>query len=1185
MNGKQGSYMSRIVVLLSIMICAALPTLSMEGGYDRLYAKGEDTVLLNLGPTGLWGYGPKGVHHRSEGKDPNFIVVQRAEPGSPAYGLILPHDVITGANGKAFPEGEDARMYLAYAIVDSEAKDGKLHLQITRGGTPITVVLRLARIPDYSPTWPFDCERTDTMLIDACDFLAREQMPAGDVVADDGYIGPVQAGLLWLAMGEPRYLENARRAAYWFVDFARSKRSESCWNWPLGYGGMLLAEYYQMTGDQGILPGLELVVARISAGQLPSGGWSHKPYDGCGAGYGEVNNVGMVCYMTLLLAKESGAKVDEVALLRAVKYYDKYAPTLSSQYGDHKWSDREGYGSANGKIGGLAVAHRLNQRSAEGAAYALKAARSIDSIETGHTGHFFNFMWTPIAASDAPAREYRQAMDQIGWYYALSRTWRGGFFCQPFPRGSKYSIEGGQQMTTGGFGLSLAVARRHLRILGAPRSVFVQELPAELDAARKLHQSNQWDKAIAAVDAFLKQGGFDAETVRLANELRDKARYVKEDIRLAYDKLEKLGQGGVLQSRAYEVAQMMKPLRALLGQDDARLATIESGLPGKSQPIWQHGEDYHQAFRTLRTLSTYNWFVYAGLLQRELPDFAVPAGAPEWITLAQADPEKGTWKSELVTSPAEVPQKWNGLAFGDNQWKGLEGKSRRPSTGGFQLVRVPFEVDVKCQNVKQLRIYLASGKTALSPGSEAYLNGERILTAFNGVDNRTTVELADQAPKLLQQGRNVLAFITTNRGDIPNVSLQAVLKNTPAPFTWTAEPGRDAEIRKLVARRQTPQPYYQAEKDARTVDELMQAFSAEPVFMPDVAYAIDRLNKLLPEFSQKARYVEELLKSTCWGARWAGISLVCEAMPPPMDEKSMKRLPESEQAKVKEAAAAARTGAEKFNARIVELLDDSHPLVRCQAATAAGLYGASAKAGIPALTKLVGDLDGQDWVIRGAALEALRSMLLEEADLQSIMRTALKDPNTTVRRAALDGTLTSKDKAKKKKAIQTYKNEMINQVFDAPHGMWTSGWRGLMANGVLKELSKEDIRPSLPRFFESLNLHRGDQLKGTMAIIASFGEEVRPKLEALTKDKDQTVRCNALETLQMIVLQGNRSPELIELLKRELSIIMKSEDLERASWAEKLVKALEEKPKTVDTTPVDDSLPVPMSDDAGETPL
>lgn len=1104
--------MKQTLICLTTMLAVASSALCKETDYLRVHVAGEGNVEFNLGPTGIWGYGP---HAQKRQLGPNYLVVGRVEAGSPAHGLVRLYDRITGANGKPFPAGEDPRYYLAHAIIDSEAKDGDLELLVTRGDKAIKVVVPLEIVPDYSPTWPVDCARTDTMLRNACEYLAREQMPRGEVVADDGYIGPTGAGLLWLAVGEPKYLENARRAAYWFADSARANELGKFRAWTYSYGALLLAEYYQMTGDTNVLADLEYAVAEIAKGQMPSGGWGHGFYSGNSAGYGEVNCAGMVDYMALLLAKECGVKVDEVALKKAEKYFEKFAPTLTNQYGDHMWAGSGlGYASLNGKVGGLAVAHRLNNRPVESAGYALKAARSMDTIESGHTGHFFNLQWSAIAASQAPARDYRSAMDQLGWYYALSRTWRGGLFCQPSDH-MKYSKEGGQNMTTGGYGLSLAAARHRLRILGAPRSVFVQTLPAELKAARDLHQANKWDAAIAAVDAFLKKGGHDEQTIWRANDLRDKSRYVKEGMALTFTKLDQLSQEGKLAIRADKIEGMLKPLKVLLGGTDTRLLEIEKRLPDKSAQIWEHGKNYHEAFSTLRSLSIYNWFVFAGLLKEAQIDVSIPADVPVWEDLASSLNGKGQWKRIHVASPDKAPEGWQKLAFDDREWAMPTDRRRWPESG-YNLVRVPFDFDVKATEAKQLRITVDKG-VGLSVGAVVYLNGEKILSTESGVMGEN-VRLMKDVSKLLRPGRNVVSFVTANdkKGAVPQLKLQGELSKL-STFAWTPIPGRDEEFRKLVAERRIPAEYYEALKDTRTVKECMQVFNAEPFFMPETFYALNRFTVLLPEFADRVDHVDALLKSPRWGARWVGLFLICQAKPQ-LSEKDLGRMSKEQQASLKARSAAEWSLAELFIPQVIALLDDPHHQVRCQAATAVGLYGAAAKDSIPALTKLVGDLEGQNWFVRSQAWDALARMPLEETMKHAVARMGLKDPSSTVRRSVLDATLEAKNAAIREKAVQAYKAEMINQIFDAPHGMWTKSTRYEIALRAIKELSKDDLRPHIPRFLESLSRTDGEQLKGSMAILVSFGEEVRPKLEALAQDKNEIVRKNARMTLQGIIV-------------------------------------------------------------------
>jgi hypothetical protein len=850
------------------------------------------------------------------------------------------------------------------------------------------------------------------MLRDACEFLRREQMPEGDIVADDGNIGPVLGGLVWLSTGEPRYLMNAVHAAYWYKE--QCEAGKSGWCWTQGYGGLLLTEYYHMTGDKNILPGIEKIADILARGQMPSGGWSHGGYSGFGAGYGEVNCAGMICYMALLEARECGVKVDEAAIARAERLFEYFAPTLSAAYGNHGVGiNGLGYSGKNGKIGGQAIAHRLNNKSEYSSLYALKAARSMDTVRGGHTGHFFNVMWSSIAASVAPAREYRSAMDQLGWYFTLSRHWRGGLFCQPNERkGSKYSTEGGVNMTTGGYGMILATPRRHLRILGAPRGVFTVKLPEALEAARSLHQSRRYDAAIAAVDAFLKNVGHDSsaelrysvkETVRLANELRDKSRYVKAGIEEAYLKLEELASGSErgprMGSRPVKASGIIRHLRNLVGDDDARINAVEKSFPAKFRGIWRHGESYHQAFRTLRALNTRPWFIYASLLEQTVPDFAMPADYPAWKPLA--DPLKGVCKAAVFPEGKE-PRGWADIDFDDSSWKtpkeifdanrsGRRNKGRIPPApkGSRYLVRVPF--DMKNPSVTQLRIRYQKGGAGLAAGGNAYINGTCVLETFAGVGYRGKVTLLDNARYLLQKGKNVCAY--SSPGDLPQPALDADGVSS-IPLEWTVDPDRDAEFRTLVAKRRVPEPYYVAGQDQRTPQELMAAFTAEPFVVPDAYNALDRFEALLPRFRDRTRYVTELMNSPNWGSRWCALVMLCRAMEDPGSMKGVSAEAKKEETKNHAAACA---WAKTFAPEVVKLVGDPHFQVRKEAASAARLLGSTAKAAIPALAKLVEDVDGQTWPTRHAAFRALQNMPVDETARQAIVRAGLKDPDSIVR--------------------------------------------------------------------------------------------------------------------------------------------------------------------------------------------
>jgi len=321
--------------------------------------------------------------------------------------------------------------------------------------------------------------------------------------------------------------------------------------------------------------------------------------------------------------------------------------------------------------------------------------------------------------------------------------------------------------------------------------------------------------------------------------------------------------------------------------------------------------------------------------------------------------------------------------------------------------------------------------------------------------------------------------------------------------------------------------------------------------MPDIFYALQRFKSLALPLDQQKTHISALLKSTTWGGRWAGAYWVHDLMTP-MDVSDLKRLSQEERERKRAAYEAARAMGQAFAKDIIELLSDPHPFVRTQAAQCMVQYGESAKPSIPQLVALLKDVDGQTWYTRLRSLEALMVMPLDEETKQTVEITALGDPNSYVRRAILDRTFQSGDKATVAKTAQAYKSVLIQQVFDAPHGMATPGDRSKLAKTVVDQLAKEDILPSLPRFLDALKQPGGGTAHGSMAILASLGGEVVDELKVLAADKDQTVRINALETLLRIALSDAGSPELIAFVKHGLE----SEDVPERSWLETRIKRL-----------------------------
>ena len=185
-------------------------------------------------------------------------------------------------------------------------------------------------------------------------------------------------------------------------------------------------------------------------------------------------------------------------------------------------------------------------------------------------------------------------------------------------------------------------------------------------------------------------------------------------------------------------------------------------------------------------------------------------------------------------------------------------------------------------------------------------------------------------------------------------------------------------------------------------------------------------------------------------------------------------------------------------------------------------------------------------------------------------------PNAAVRIVALRETFYSGNKDVVKESARILKNEMINQIFDAPHGMATGGVRKSISKSVLALLSRDELRPHLPRFFGALAHPNGGTLSTSMDILVSFGDEVVNKLESLIDSETDNVRYNALWTCQRILRAGHGSPELETRVRAELKSIKDAfdaraakakeagdtaawtKDLKRSGWAGKLLKEMDQ---------------------------
>lgn len=418
----------------------AVPDLTRSLDFER---KGE----FHLGPTGAKGWMHTNKKFMTTGA--RQILVTGILPGSPAEGKLRPGDVILGLAGAEF--SSDARRALGHAInrAEREENEGRLDLlrwrpdenESPRQGTTSTVTLTLPVMGSYSATSPWDCPKSERILKQALDHLLAQK--------DFGRFG-VNA-LALLATGEPQLIRKVRDYLHqqdWAgPGFKIGVEKGGMVSWACGYRNLLLTEYFLLTGDEHVLPAIREHALKTAMGQSHGGTWGHGfawtsindgQLHGKLPGYGALNQAGLPCYLSLLLAKKCGVEHPEIeaAITRASDFFSEFIGHGSICYGYHRpsleihASGRNGL-SGNGKNALAALAFQVEGHD-EGRRFFSRLTASLsNTCEYGHSGNSYSYFWDPFGANVGGPHLVTAFLKELQWYYALTRLPDGSFVNQP----------------------------------------------------------------------------------------------------------------------------------------------------------------------------------------------------------------------------------------------------------------------------------------------------------------------------------------------------------------------------------------------------------------------------------------------------------------------------------------------------------------------------------------------------------------------------------------------------------------------------------------------------------------------------------------------------------------------------------------------------------------------------------
>jgi hypothetical protein len=416
------------------------------------FEKRNTWLIKNFGPVGIGIMLEKGP----------VMKIQNVEAGSPAEkaGNLKQGDIIESINGvKLSDTKRDPRLVLGDLITEAEATDGKINLQIKGKGIVTVAIPVFGR---YSATWPLNCPKSDKIVRNLADLIAKQ--------------GKTEWGsvLFLLSTGEEKDLEVVRG---WM------KEGKTSWahNWSVGIEGMGICEYYLRTGDASVLPIIQKGADHLRD-RIYNGGWSGRAASFNYQSGGHLNAAGVHCVTFLMLAKTCGVNVDEKTLQTSLSHFFDYSGKGSVPYGDYV--PKPGFTDCNGKTGGLALAMAAAARltpEGEKSIYAksahtsaIKAYYGTGSYNMGHTGGGIGEIWKSAGVgmlAEKRPNQYRDYMDARRWTLELSRRHNGAMGIAGGEEGNYDQASGEKQIAWGTlYALNYTLPRKHLHLFGAPLS-------------------------------------------------------------------------------------------------------------------------------------------------------------------------------------------------------------------------------------------------------------------------------------------------------------------------------------------------------------------------------------------------------------------------------------------------------------------------------------------------------------------------------------------------------------------------------------------------------------------------------------------------------------------------------------------------------------------------------------------
>ena len=460
---------------------------AVEPDYTKGEKLGDGLNYQALGPTGaiadIWATG------LVRGTDKTrMLQIREVLKGTPADGVLQKDDVILGvvsphADGKPKTNARfdsNARRALSAALTEAEKKKngGTLVLNVWRKGKTLPVTIKLQVMGAFSETAPWKCKKTEALIEAAC----KSILDRGLFIKEGRHQGRIRGGIQhWLealgllATGDKKYLPVIKKYARAIgkPDLKLSIEKSGMGSWTWSYTTVFLTEYYLATKDQYVLPAITEYATKIAMGRSGVGTWSHgmaipsqnggKLY-GHASAYGAMNQCGITCAISLILAQKCGIKSREVdkAVELATQFLRWYVDKGTIPYGDHAPKVEH---DNNGRNSQAAVMFDLIGDKEATAFFTRMTLASYQLREVGHTGHFFGWQWGAPGAARGGEEAAQSFIKNTRWFTEMERRADGGSVYQ-FQLAGKDHGKYRNWSTTGSRLLQYCLPRKQLYITG-----------------------------------------------------------------------------------------------------------------------------------------------------------------------------------------------------------------------------------------------------------------------------------------------------------------------------------------------------------------------------------------------------------------------------------------------------------------------------------------------------------------------------------------------------------------------------------------------------------------------------------------------------------------------------------------------------------------------------------------------